>query len=203
MRNARYRPLVTGVILLAAAWLVAWGGYRLAAGSRMTAEKFSAFADKLELGKLRGDERAKALRDLADKLNRLPLEERRQVRRGRDHPGRLFKEMTEEEKGQFIEATMPTGFKQMLASFEQLPEDKRKQALERAVRQMRNRREEGGRPSDEGNGPREASPELQKKIIEVGLRTFYRESSAQTKAEVAPLLEEIQHTMESGRLFHP
>jgi hypothetical protein len=203
MTNPRYRPLALALAVLVAAWLAAWGGFRLASGAKMTADKFTAFADTLDLKRLRGEQRAEALRELADKLNRLPAEERRRVRMGRGRPDRLFEQMTEDEKGQFIEATMPTGFTQMISSFEQLPDDKRKRAIDRAVKQLRAQRDGDFSPTDGASRPPEVSEELQKKILTLGLKSFYKESSAQTKAEVAPLLEELQRTMESGRLFHP
>lgn len=185
---------------LAAVWLVVWAGVRTADRFKMTAEKFSAFASGLDLATLQGERRAKMLKELADKLNRLSAGERRRVRLGRV-PERLFNQMTEQEKGDFIDATMPTGFKQMLGSFEQLPEDKRKRAIETAVKRMRSRRD--GDPLGDGPpGDRpQVSEDLQKRIVAVGLQTFYKESSAQTKAEVAPLLEELQRAMEGGRLF--
>lgn len=95
---------------------------------------------------------------------------------------------------------MPTGFKQMLTAFEQLPEDQRRRTVDNALRRLR---ESPDRPNDAGgtNGPPQLSEELQAKVRSIGLKTFYSQSSAQTKAELAPLLEEMQRAMESGRAF--
>jgi hypothetical protein len=47
----------------------------------------------------------------------------------------------------------------------------------------------------------ELTPELQEKVVKMGLNSFYKDSSAQTKAELGPFMEELQKTMENGRLF--
>jgi len=170
----------------------------------MTAEKVKAYVASVDLKTLSGEARAKALKELADKLNALSIEERRLARFERVARD-WFDEMTEEEKANFIEATMPTGFKQMLASFEQLPEEKRRRAVDDALRRLKEERDkmssaDGSTSVGSTNGP-VLSEELQAKVRTIGLKTFYSQSSAQTKAELAPVLEELQRVMESGRPF--
>src|SRR6266536_6665439 len=135
MLSQRWRPVFFSAVAILAIWLVASVGYFIAKNSKMTAEKVKAYAESVDLSKLSAAARAKAIQELADKLNALSPDERRRARMDRT-AGRWFDQMTEEEKGQFIEATMPTGFKQMLAAFEELPEDKRRKSIDDALRRL-------------------------------------------------------------------
>jgi len=195
--NRRARLLWTAGAVVAAIWLLSWAGFVAARHSRMTAEKFRAYAESVDLSKLQGAERERALRKLADNLNGLSAEERRAARGNRDWEP-WFKVMSEAEKEAFIEATFPTGVKQMITAFEKLPEDKRKRTIDEAMKRMREDQAsaEGG-AGEQGPDPA-VSPELEAKIRTTGLKTFFAESSAQTKAEVAPLLEEMQRVLQAG-----
>jgi len=200
------RPLVFAAMGLTAVWLLAWGGYAWAKHSKMTAEKVRVYLREVDLSRLNGAERAKALGALAARLNALPYEERRDARMTGDW-ARWFQVMTDQEKSDFLEATLPTGFKQMLGSFEQLPEDQRRRAVKDAMARLKQAREETGPPPGREpwqrgtNRPPELTEAMQQKLIQLGLQAYYSESSAQTKAELAPFMEELQRAMESGRLL--
>src|SRR6266576_5158293 len=140
MLRQRQRPIIIAVAVILVAWIVAIAGYSIAKHSKMTADKVRAYAQSVDLNKLSADARAKAIRDLAAKLNKLSPEERRKARLERSGQ-RWFEQMTEEEKGTFVELTMPTGFKQMLASFEELPEERRRRAIGDALRRLREERD--------------------------------------------------------------
>jgi hypothetical protein len=205
MLSQRWRPVVFSLLAVCGIWLVALAGYRIARNAKMTAEKVKAYAGSVDISKLSGAARAKAIQELEDKINALSLEERRKARLDREAAS-WFDRMTEDEKAGFIEATMPTGFKQMLTSFEQLPEEKRRKAIDDALRHLREARDQvaggpGGGNQGGANSQPVLSPELQAKVRTIGLKTLYSQSSAQTKAELAPVLEELQRVMESGRPF--
>jgi len=181
-------------------WFLAMAGYFIAKNAKMTAEKVRAYVTAVDLSKLSAAERAEALRKLADMLNRLSIDERREMRMGQTIRD-WFAQMTEEEKAAFIEATMPTGFKQMIAAFEELPVDQRKRTVDQAMKRLREQKQQGASAETNGTNAPALSPELEAKVRTIGLKSFYGESSAQTKAELAPLLEEMQRNMESGRPF--
>lgn len=204
--------MIVAVLVVTLGWAVAICGYYLAKNSRMTAEKVRVYAESVDLAKLSPSARAKALQTLADKLNSLPMEERQKARF--DRVGQLwFGAMTEPEQSEFVERTMPTGFKQMISAFENLPEAKRQKAIDDAFKHLHQTRldleagrepQRGGTGLQRGPGGPPISPELEERIRTIGLKAYFTQSSAQTKAELAPVLEELQRVMElGGRLHRP
>jgi hypothetical protein len=198
--NPRKRALGIALLAIVAIWVAAVAGYFIAKNAKVTADKVRAYVTAVDLSKLSATERAEALRKLADMLNQLSLEERREMRMGRT-VGDWFAQMTEEEKAEFIEATMPTGFKQMIAAFEDLPPERRQRTVDQALQRLRDQQPRNAFEESNGTNAPPLSPELEARVRTIGLKSFYSESSAQTKAELAPLLEELQRSMESGRAF--
>lgn len=202
--NQRHKPIAVAAGVLLAVWALAMGGYVLAKNAKVTGEKVRAYLAKTDLSKLKDKDRAQALKQLADYMNQLSPDERRNTRMDREWEN-WFKAMNDQEKGELIEATLPSGVTQMLTAFEQLPPEKRKKAIEDSLKRMREARND---PRNAGqwqgkDAPPPLSEDLQKRAAAAGLGAFYSQSSAQTKAELAPLLEEIQRSMESGRMMRP
>ena len=203
MFSPRLRPIVLAVATLAVIWVVAIAGYEIAKNAKVTPEKVRAYVAAVDFSHLSAAEREAALQKLAAMLNALSLQERQGLRL--DHTAyKWFEQMTEAEKSEFLEATMPTGFKQMIGAFEDMPADKRKRVVDQAVKQMKDAREKmaaGGQMPPPGTNTVVLSAELQDEVTKIGLKSFYSQSTAQTKAELAPFLEEMQRTMESGRML--
>ncbi|MGH7941087.1 MAG: hypothetical protein ACREFR_08465 [Limisphaerales bacterium] len=201
------RFIICAIATIVGIWVLAMAGHGYLESLKLTAEKVRAYMDSVDFASLTGQARADAIKELEDKLNALPYEERQRLRL-QHLVDSWFNEMTEAEKGQFIDATMPTGFKQMINAFQQLPEDKRRRLLNNTLNNLRNAENRPIRSlQNSTNGPAAGtnapiiSPQLEAQIRSIGLKTFYSQSSAETKAELAPVLEELQHQMQNGRVI--
>jgi len=202
MASHRWRPVIISGFAVLLIWALAITGFMLAKNSRLTADRVREFSESVDLNKLSPADRTRTIHKLADKLNALPADERRRAQLEHAASGTLA-QMTEEEKDRFIEETTPAGFKQMLTAFEKLPEERRSRTVQDALRRLREAQikisaEDGD--AVQTNALPQMARELQK-IRTLGLAEFYSQSSAQTKAELAPILEELQKVMESGRPF--
>src|SRR6266850_1486668 len=173
----RWRPVFVALGAVIVIWVVALACYSIARNSKPTAEKARAYAGSMNLRNLSGTARRDAIRKLADMLNTLSPEERRKARL-EGIARKAFDEMTEEKRRRAIDDTLR----------------RLKEAQQRDPATM------GAEGQNNGtNKPPVLSKELEQKVRTIGLQTFYSQSSAQTKAELAPVLEELQRVMESGR----
>jgi len=113
-----------------------------------------------------------------------------------------FQQLTEDEKAFFIDAFMPGEMRMALRMFEQWPKERQQEEIDKAFKDLRARAANPGsgrQPMNGTNGPL-FSPELDKKIRTMGLNTLFNKGSSQTKADLAPLLMEVQRQFESGNL---
>jgi hypothetical protein len=201
MSKKRYkqRPVLKVICGVAVAWALAWSGYVISKHSRMTAERVRQYQSSLDLAHLSAAERLKALKALAEKLNALSPEERQLWRLDID----WFRQLTDEEKAYFIDAFLPGEMQLALRMFEKWPKDRQRQEIDNAMRELRTHAANPEAHQLSGlngtNGPL-LTPELDQKIRTIGLNSLFSQGSAQTKAELAPLLIEVQRQFESGQL---
>jgi hypothetical protein len=185
------------LLALLLVWIAAAAVYVVFKNSKMTAEKVESHLREIDWVKLSAAERAAVLRRLMAEINSLATDERQKYRLDGEWRA-LFNEMNDDEKSAFINGTMPSGFKQVLATFEQLSPEKRQRTIDETLKHLR---EDVDGNNEPGTNALALSPALQQKMVSVGLKSFYTQSSAQSKAELAPVLEEMQQMMEKGTLF--
>ena len=202
MKNRRFRPLLFAAAALVAVWVVALVIFHFSGQARMTVEKLRQYVDSTDLDKLSAAKRDRAVTDFAGMVNSLSTEERMNWRREEGWK-KWFAGMNEAERVKFVEMTLPTGFKQMMDAYSQLPEDQRKKFIDDTVNKLRLAGASGVNQTvgDYGkNGPPPLSPELERKVREIGLKELFTDSSPETKAELAPLLEQMESQFRAGRM---
>ena len=180
-------PWLKLIAALALVWLVAGSVVFFARRAKVTPETVATYVAAHPVEGKAPAERAKIVEKLAGQMNQLAYEDRRGVRMGKGLDG-FFRGLTPEEQARFLDLTLPTGFKQMMAALNKMTPEKRQSFVTKALEDMKKR--EGERPPDE---QLDANA---RKIMDQGFKTFYSEASAEVKMDVAPLIEQLQKNLQ-------
>jgi hypothetical protein len=172
--------------VLAVVWLVIGGAIWIVRKNRPTPERIAEFVNANSLEGKAASERAKLIESVAGQVNRLEYEQRRELDRQRKLEV-FWKALTAEEKSRYLDLVLPTGFKQMMESFNKMEPGKRRRMVQKAVDDLRSR--EGERPERALNDPQF------RKIVDQGLKSFYSDATIDAKMDALPFLEALEQTV--------
>lgn len=139
--------------------------------------------------------RRQHLDEVIAQVNRLDFEQRRQMREERETSQRFFDSLTKEEKAKFVQETVEQHFKSVMKAFNKMsPEERRK-----VVDQARNEMQKNQRDGRDMEKLKEEDEKVFETVVEKGLGAYYQEASAETKMDLAPLMEEMQQRIRGFR----
>lgn len=200
----RQRILLQTLLLLA----LIWGGVaalRAFAGSKqITADKVAREIDAAgfdDWSERDGTDatREKKLREIAGLVNRLDFAERQKTRDDRSTE-RFFRQMSTSEKKLFIDLTVRESMGKFMEAIDALPPEKRKEFVEQGLREI-----QSGKTEEEMARARELGDDLLETIAGEGMRAYFEKASADTKLDLAPLMESMNEVMQGlrGQEFGP
>lgn len=205
----RRNVVIKALAALILVWLAVWAVRSYAASRKITAESLNQqiqkarFADWSNLESAPDAAEAKRrdsqLRDIASTLNRLDFQEREKNRRNRGAED-FFRKLTRDEKNHFIELTVMESMNRFMESLDSMPAEQRKRFVAQGLKEVQE-----GRTAEDMERANELGKDLLDKISQEGMRAYFEKSSADTKLDLAPLMEAINETMQGlrGNEFGP
>jgi hypothetical protein len=185
-------PWLKIVFILLAVWAIVGGAIYWARSVKPTPKSVIHYLEQHPVADASPQERAQTMEKLAKQLNQLPYEQRREVRMSRKLDT-FFRALPPDDQTRFLDMTLPTGFKQMMEALNKMTPEKRKQFVAKALTDMK-KHEDDEVPEEQRNLDANGQ-----KIIDQGFRSFYSEASAETKMDVAPLIEQLQKNLQGLR----
>jgi len=197
--------ILKAAALLVVVWAVVFGIRTYASSKKITAESLNReisslnFADwSQEAGNgAEAEAREKDIRRIADMVNRLDFREREKSRDDRT-PEKFFTKLSPRERELFIDLTIVESMSRFMEALDQMPEAQRRQFVEKGLQEINS-----GRTAEEMNRALEMDENLLSKISSEGMRAYFDKASAETKMDLAPLMEAMNEVMQGlrGREF--
>lgn len=205
--NGKWVIVFKALAVLALVWAVVFAVRSFASTKKVTAERLDREVMELEFddwsenpgGGAAAKEREKEIRKVAEMVNRLDFAEREKNRDSRTGE-KFFRKLSPGEKELFIDLTIVESMSRFMEALDQMPEQQRKSFVEKGLAEIRE-----GRTEEEMERAKEMDETLLNKISEEGMRAYFDKASADTKLDLAPLMEAMNEVMQGlrGREFGP
>ena len=205
----RKRVLLQAAVALLLLWGAVTAVRAFAASKQVTASKVTAAVNEAAFedwsaqtsppDAAKTKQRDGKLRGIAGLVNRLDFAEREKNREDRATE-RLFRRLSPSEKKLFIDLTVRESMGKFMEAIDQLPPEKRKEFVERGLREI-----ESGKTGEDMARAQELGQELLETITSEGMRAYFEKASADTKLDLAPLMESMNEVMQGlrGQEFGP
>jgi hypothetical protein len=201
--------ILKATLVLLVVWASVWGIRSYAETRKITAERLNRevaaarFADWSDQAsppdRAEAARREKELRNIAGLVNRLDFQEREKNRENRAGEN-FFRKLAPDEKSLFIELTIVESMSRFMESLDAMKPEQRKKFVEQGMKEI-----QSGRTEEEMARADELGADLLDKISQQGMRAYFDKSSADTKLDLAPLMEAMNETMQGlrGNEFGP
>ncbi len=200
---SRRNVIVKAVLVLALVWAAVWGVRTLAGSRKITAERvnreiaaanFADWSDRKTVSESsEGKRRLKKIASISDMVNRLDFQEREKNRQNREAE-QFFRKLSMQEKNLFIDLTVMESMNRFMEALDSMPAEQRRKFVERGLKEVQE-----GRTEKEMARAEELGSDLLEKISQQGMRAYFEKSSAETKLDLAPLMEAVNETMQGLR----
>jgi hypothetical protein len=205
---ARRDVFIKAALVLLLVWGCVWGVRTYAESKKITAErvtheiseaKFADWSENDQNNTAEAARREKELRRIAGLFNRLDFEEREKNRENRGGE-KFFSTLSAREKGLFIDLTIMESMGRFMESLDAMKPDQRKKFVEQGLKEISE-----GRTQEEMARADALGSDLLDKISQEGMKAYFEKSSADTKLDLAPLMEAMNETMQGlrGNEFRP
>lgn len=199
----RKRVLIQTLLALVLLWGAVTAVRAFAGSKQVTAEKIAAAAtsagfedwsqQKWAPDAARGQQREKKIREMAELMNRLDFAEREKTRDDRSLD-RMTARMSHDEKVLFIDLTVRESMGRFMEAIDKLPPEKRKQFVEKALKDIEN-----GKTGEDMSRLQELGKDVMEKVQSEGMKAYFEKASADTKLDLAPLMESTNELMQNLR----
>jgi len=191
------------LLALALVWGVVWGIRTWAGSRKITAERVNhemseaGFADWSERSgegdAKEAESREKRIREIAELTNRLDFQEREKNRENREGEA-FFRKLNEREKELFVDLTIMESMNRFMSALDELKPAERRRFVQQGLKEI-----EEGKTAEEMARAEALGKNLLDRISQEGMRAYFDKASADTKLDLAPLMEAMNEVMQGMR----